>query len=248
MRGSGPEGRFLHTRARLALARGDNQVAVTLMRSWDRPFLPWDQNPNALAWRSTLALALPENAHAEALELVDLELTEARKIGLPRAIGVALRARGLLSKGEEQISLLTEAYAATTHCPSALEQARTLTDLGAALRRASRRTEARETLTRALDLAAACGAHAIAKRARGELVTAGARPRRERVTGVESLTASERRVAQMAATGMTNREIAQALFVTIKAVALHLTRVYEKLGIPGRLQLSSALATPDGER
>jgi DNA-binding CsgD family transcriptional regulator len=49
----------------------------------------------------------------------------------------------------------------------------------------------------------------------------------------------------MAATGMTNREIAQALFVTIKAVALHLTRVYEKLGIPGRLQLASALASQD---
>jgi DNA-binding CsgD family transcriptional regulator len=69
------------------------------------------------------------------------------------------------------------------------------------------------------------------------LVAAGARPRRERVSGVESLTASERRVAQMAAAGMTNREIAQALFVTMKAVALHLTHVYEKLEIAGRTEL-----------
>jgi DNA-binding CsgD family transcriptional regulator len=81
----------------------------------------------------------------------------------------------------------------------------------------------------------------LAARAREELVTAGARPRRERLSGVEALTASERRVAQMAAAGMTNREIAQALFVTIKAVALHLTHVYEKLDITGRAQLPGAL-------
>jgi DNA-binding CsgD family transcriptional regulator len=94
-------------------------------------------------------------------------------------------------------------------------------------------------------MAASCGAHALATRARDELVTAGARPRRERISGVESLTASERRVAQMAAAGMTNREIAQALFVTIKAVAGHLTHVYEKLEIGGRPQLPGALGETD---
>jgi DNA-binding CsgD family transcriptional regulator len=94
---------------------------------------------------------------------------------------------------------------------------------------------------RALDLAAGCGARALAARAREELVSVGARPRRERLSGVEALTASERRVAQMAAAGMTNREIAQALFVTIKTVTLHLTRVYEKLDVAGRAQLSRAL-------
>jgi len=161
---------------------------------------------------------------------------------VPRAIGVALRALGLLCKADEQISLVREAAAAVETCPSRLELAQALTDLGAALRRASRRTEAREVLRRALDLAARCGARALAARAREELVTAGARPRRERVSGVESLTASERRVAQMAAAGMTNREIAQALFVTMKAVALHLTHVYEKLEIAGRAELSGALA------
>lgn len=243
MHGSGPEGRLLHTRARVNLARGQNQAAVALMRSWDtlkRP-VPWGQNPNAMAWRSTLALALPVGAREEALELVDLELKEARRVGLPRAIGVALRARALLCKSEEQIALLTEAVAAFEGCPSRLEQGRALTDLGAALRRASRRHEAKEILARGLDLASACGARALVSRAREELVAAGARPRRERLSGVESLTAGEMRVAQMAAEGMTNREIAQALFVTIKAVALHLTRVYEKLNIDGRPGLRPAL-------
>jgi DNA-binding CsgD family transcriptional regulator len=96
-------------------------------------------------------------------------------------------------------------------------------------------------LARALDEAAGCGALALASRAREELVVAGARPRRERLRGVEALTASEVRVAQMAAAGMTNREIAQALFVTMKAVAWHLTHVYEKLDVVGRAQLPGAL-------
>jgi DNA-binding NarL/FixJ family response regulator len=149
--------------------------------------------------------------------------------------------RGLLCKGEEQISLLTQAVTALDACPSRLEQARALTDLGAALRRRGRRSAAKDLLARALDAAAACGAGALATHAREELVAAGARPRRERIRGVEALTASERRVAQMAAAGMTNREIAQALFVTIKTVALHLTHVYDKLDVTGRAQLAAAL-------
>jgi DNA-binding CsgD family transcriptional regulator len=242
MRESGQAGRFLHARARLHLARGERQAALTLMQSWGPPRPePWVQNPNALAWRSTLALALPESAHGQAIDLVESELKEARRVGLPRAVGVALRARGHLSKGLEQISLFREALERFEASPSRLERARTLTDLGASLRRTSHRTEAREVLTQALDMASACGAQALVRRAREELIAAGARPRRERVTGVESLTPSERRVAMMAASGMTNREIAQALFVTIKAVALHLTRVYEKLEIAGRAQLPELL-------
>src|SRR5207253_6662166 len=121
-------------------------------------------------------------------------------------IGVALRARGLLCAGEAQISLLTEAITELEACPSRLELAHALADLGAAHRRASRRSIARPLLARALDLAAACGARTLAARAREELVTSGARPRRERLSGVDALTASERRVAQMAAAGLTNRE------------------------------------------
>ena len=244
MYGTRPEARFLHTRARARLARGDNQGAITDLRTCQAQESFGFRNPNVLAWRSTLALALPENSREEALALVDLELDLARKIGQPRGTGVALRARGLLSRGDEQISLLGEASAVLEASPSRLEHARALTDLGAAFRRASRRNQARPLLARALDLAAACGARALAARARQELVAAGARPRRERLRGIEALTASEQRVAEMAAAGMTNREIAQALFVTIKAVAGHLTHVYDKLDIPGRTELPAALGQP----
>jgi DNA-binding CsgD family transcriptional regulator len=241
MRGTRPEVRFLHARARARLARGANQAGIADLRKCQAQEAFGFRNPNVLAWRSTLALALPESARAEALELAELELDLARKIGQPRAIGIALRARGLLNTGEQRISMLTQATTALEASPSRLEHARALTDLGAALRRASRRTAARPLLAHALDIASSCGAVAVANRAREELIAAGAKPRRERVTGIDALTASERRVADMAATGMTNREIAQALFVTTKAIAGHLTHVYDKLDIASRTQLPEAL-------
>jgi DNA-binding CsgD family transcriptional regulator len=241
MQGTRPEARFLHTRARARAARGDSQGAIADLRACQAQESFGFRNPNVLAWRSTLALALPQSSREEALALVDMELDLARRIGQPRGIGVALRARGLLCEGEEQILLLRQATSVLEACPSRLELARALTDLGAALRRASRRSEALPLLRRGLDLAAACGASVLAARARAELVNAGARPRRQRLSGIEALTASERRVAEMAAAGMTNREVAQALFVTMKTVALHLTHVYEKLDITGRTQLAAAL-------
>jgi len=87
------------------------------------------------------------------------------------------------------------------------------------------------------------GASGLADRAHEELVVAGGRPRRERrmLSGRESLTASEDRVAAMAAEGLSNREIAQRLFVTIKAVQWHLRNVYRKLEVDSREELPAAL-------
>ena len=127
-----------------------------------------------------------------------------------------------------------------------LEHARALVELGSAMRRANRRSEAREPLRRGLELATACGASPLAERAETELLASGARPRRIALSGVDSLTPSERRVAQMAAEGGTNREIAQALFVTQKTVEVHLSSVYRKLDIASRSQLSKALAVERG--
>ena len=95
---------------------------------------------------------------------------------------------------------------------------------------------------RAVELATICGASPLAARAESELLATGARPRRIALSGVESLTPSERRVAELAAEGPTNREIAQTLFVTPKTVEVHLSSVYRKLGISSRSQLAGALA------
>ena len=112
----------------------------------------------------------------------------------------------------------------------------------AAIRRAGRRVESRESLHQGLELARACGATALAERARKELLTAGARPPRLSFNGVDALTASERRVAELAAEGMGNVAIAQALFVSRKTVETHLGHVYAKLGITSRDHLGPLLA------
>jgi DNA-binding CsgD family transcriptional regulator len=118
-----------------------------------------------------------------------------------------------------------------------LEHARALCDLGAALRRANRRADARAPLREALDLAHRCRAAAVAGRARTELLATGARPRRLVLSGVESLTPSERRVAAMAADGLSNPQIAQALFVSTRTVEGHLTHVFRKLDATARIEL-----------
>ena len=125
--------------------------------------------------------------------------------------------------------------------PARLEHARALTDLGAALRRANRRAEARSALQDGLDIAVRCGARPLAERARTELRAAGGRSSDPAGTGLEQLTASERRVAELAAEGHSNPEIAQALFVTRKTIETHLGHVYRKLDIAGRRRLPQAL-------
>jgi DNA-binding CsgD family transcriptional regulator len=126
--------------------------------------------------------------------------------------------------------------------PARLEHAYALADLGSALRRANQRAEAREPLREALDFAQRAGAVLLAERAHEELIAAGARPRRVVRSGAASLTPSERRIAAMTAEGLTNREIAQALFVTLRTVEMHLSNVFRKLQISSRTQVAAALA------
>jgi DNA-binding CsgD family transcriptional regulator len=96
-------------------------------------------------------------------------------------------------------------------------------------------------LREGLDSAVRCGAEVLAQRARDELLATGAQLRRERLTGPDSLTPSERRVAQLAAQGRSNPEIAQALFLTRRTVETHLTHAYLKLGISSRDALATVI-------
>ena len=212
------------SRARLRLLRGDLAGGVEELFVAGRHFQAvGGNNPAFLAWRSQAALALLQlGEQDEARRLAAEELELARTWGAPRALGAALRAAGLIEGGKEGLAQLEEAVEVLADSPAKLEHAKARSELGAALRRANRRTEAREQLRRGLELATLCGAVPLAARAETELLATGARPRRISLTGVESLTPSERRVAQLAAEGPTNREIAQALFVTPRTVEVHL--------------------------
>jgi DNA-binding NarL/FixJ family response regulator len=97
-------------------------------------------------------------------------------------------------------------------------------------------------LREALELAEACGSQPLVEAVRSELYATGARPRITALSGPEALTASECRVAALAAEGQTNRDIAQALYVTPKTVEVHLTNAYRKLGIRSRRELPAAFA------
>ena len=194
--------------------------------------------------RATLVTALAESGRLdEALALADAELEVQRRRGAAGGEARILIARARLALArDEEIALLEESVAAARRSPSALIQSEALAALGAALRRAGRRTDARDPLREARELAARIGAKRLEERAHEELVIAGARPQRVAVAGVDGLTPSERRVAELAATGRRNREIAEELFVTLKTVEVHLGRAYGKLGINSRSQLTAALS------
>ncbi len=216
-----------------------------LLQSGETARLVSLDNPSGVPWRSWAAEGLRVlDRNDEARALAEEELALARRWGDPLAIGASLRVLGLVEGGEAGIGLLREAVEVLAGSEARLEHARALVDLGAALRRANRRTEARERLREGVDLARRVGALGLAERANEEIAATGARPRRVLRTGLDALTPSERRVAQLAADGMSNKEIAQALFVTIKTVEVHLSHAYRKLGISSRAQLDKALATP----
>jgi DNA-binding CsgD family transcriptional regulator len=247
IRGSGPSALLLYVRGRLRAARGDREGGVADLRECGDIYESMGyRNPNILPWRSALALVLP--GAQEGRSLVDTELSRARQAGQPRGVGIALRAHALLGPRSERIPLLREAADALSLSPSALELARTLTDYGAALVRSGQSTSAREPLQQAMDLAARCGAAVLAQRAREELRATGARPRRQRLTGIESLTPGELGVARLAAEGLTNRQIAQALFVSTKTVGTHLGHIYDKLTINNRQDLARIMREGDRAR
>lgn len=237
---------FRESRARLRILQSRTREGLAELLELGRRYEALGgRNPAMHAWRSQAALALlelgeREDAHRLATEEVEL----ARQWGAARALGKALRAAGLVEGGEPGLAQLREAVEVLEDSPALLERARALTELGAALRRANRRAEARDPLRRGLELAHSCGATPLAERAHTELVATGARPRRLVLSGLEALTPSERRVAAMAAEGLRNRDIAQALFVTPRTVEVHLSSTYRKLGISSRSQLPHALAAP----
>lgn len=234
---------LLYSRGCVRAALGDARHGLDDLLACGHRLARWQtSNPAVIPWRSAAAVlyaGLEESDEAQ--RLAEEEVRSARAFHAGRALGIALRAAGVVAGGEKRVELLREAVDVVERSPAQLELARALTDLGAALRRQGQRAAAREPLRRGLDLAHRCGATPLAEQARTELLATGARPRRLVLSGVDSLTASERRVAQLAAEGRANREIAQALFVTQRTIETHLSHVYRKLEITTRSDLAHAL-------
>jgi ATP/maltotriose-dependent transcriptional regulator MalT len=217
---------FMRARTRLALGRREEGLADLL--EVGRRYKRWGTVRAVPHWRSLAAVELGDDAPA----LEEIELAELW--GTPLSIGLARRGLGLVRR---DAGLLAEAADTLAQSPARLEHARAEVELGAALRRAGRRADSREPLRRGMGAAHACGAAPLAERALEELRATGARPRRLVLTGAQALTASERRVAELAARGLTNRGIAQELFVTTATVETHLRSTFRKLDVRSRTEL-----------
>ncbi|HEX8053371.1 MAG TPA: AAA family ATPase [Thermoleophilaceae bacterium] len=229
------------SRVELLLAEGRPEEALAALDEVSGSVFA--RNPALFPWRTHRALALDALGRTdEAIALAEEELAPARQWGAPATVARTLRILGTLQR-DEGLPRLEEAAALLERSTDRLEHAKALTALGSTIRRARQPTEAREPLRRALELAAACGADGLVEHVRAELAAAGAQPRTTALSGVEALTASERRVAGLAAEGQTNRDIAQVLYVTPKTVEVHLSNAYRKLGIRSRRELSGAMAT-----
>lgn len=231
------------TRAQIRAALGDHAGAIAEFEEAVRRREKW--GGVTPSWIGDILIAADSRTSLGDHDAADSLRAEARVLadrwGTPGMLGQVRRAEALAASGSAQVEGLREAVALLERSPARLELARALVDVGAALRRAGHRGDARIPLGEGYDLGRECGADALAETARLELAASGMRIRRERLTGVESLTPSERRIADMAAAGSSNAEIAQALFVTVKTVEMHLTRIYRKLEISGRSALVPAL-------
>ena len=232
---------MLFSRAALRRAQGRIADAVADARETGERYLAVQMTRPAPPWRSLLALLLADEHRDEALALAREEADAAAEWGTTRSIGVAMHRWGLIEGGAAGEERIRAAIGTLDGSVARLELARALVDLGAVMRGRRALVEARPWLEQGMDLAHACGATALAERARTELAATGVRPRRAARTGLDSLTASELRVVELAARGMTNRAIAQSLFVTQRTVETHLGHAYQKLGHSSRERLREQL-------
>lgn len=229
------------------LARGEIEKGVEDLLSLGEGLeqIAW-MNPAYPPWRQEATEALAALGRTrEAEELVVIAEERARTFGGPHVIGGVLRARASVEPANKAMDTLMDSVQLLERSGPPHELARSLIDLGNVLNRSGQRREAREPLRRGLELAHRTGAGGLERRAQDELAATGSRPRRISVTGVEALTATERRVAELAAEGLTNKEIAERLFVTTRTIETHLTHIYEKLSIGGRRHLARALTAQE---
>ncbi len=237
-----PYALLLETRSRLHVRDGDLPAAVADLEEAGELLASMGNQSPFCPWRSRLGFVLDALGRSEeGLELIDEELAQAERIALPRARGVALHRRSLV--GSVDLDVLRQACELLDGCGARLEHARAQLSLGCALAAGGDLAAARVPLREAHTTAEDLGAADLAAMAGRELHRAGGRrPRTPHAAGVGLLTASELRVARLAAQGATNRAIAEQLVVTPHTVRFHLHNVYRKLQVGGREDLAAALS------
>jgi DNA-binding CsgD family transcriptional regulator/tetratricopeptide (TPR) repeat protein len=225
---------LLHLRrGDIAAGRKDLDVTEKAMRAYGA------LNPGPSRWRSLAGVgAYLAGDEERARDLVEEEIRLSRVFEVPISLGIALRRQAFTQERDHALDTLRQAVSILEKTEAKLELARTYWRLGRALRRSGQRVRARTVLGIGLDLAHRCGAMGLEADIREELTRAGGRPRRSAITGIESLTPTELRVAQLAATGLSNNQIAEHIFVSRNTISWHLRNVYRKLQIDSREQLA----------
>ncbi|MFD8084040.1 helix-turn-helix transcriptional regulator [Kitasatospora sp. NPDC059722] len=234
---------FLEARARVRMAQGQAAAALRDLMECGRLMEElWGDNPGRIAWRSRAAVIEHRlNRPEAAQEFAAQEVEQAQAWGAPVVLARALRVAALVGPRALARTGLEDSVALLENASDPLELARSVTALGTLLAATGHTDAGRARLRQALALTQAAGATALAGRVHNELLATGARPRRLPQVGPESLTPSQQRIARLAAEGLSNEDIAARLYITRRTVEFHLTHVYRKLCIDGRVGLRAAL-------
>ena len=180
--------------------------------------------------------------HREAAAAALTRMAErARAAGTPWGLGLLARCQALMSRDEHAEACYTESVDLLSRVPVDLDLAHTRLLFGEWLRRGKRRAEARGELRAAYQVFESCGAVPFAERTRAELLATGEQVRKRAAPAENDLTPQERHAAILAASGHTNAEIAERLFVTVSTVEFHLNKVFRKLGISSRRQIAARI-------
>jgi DNA-binding CsgD family transcriptional regulator len=237
----------LGTLGHLELALGNLGEAGGYLRELPGRLLAGGMNdPTTPVWADAIETLIALGELKQARDYQDQYEANAQRLDSPGAVACAARCRGVLAAAEGNFQAAFKAFerALTEHreVPWPFERGRTLLCLGVVRRQAQERKAAREALEQALAIFEGLGARLWAEKARSEL-----RRISGRAPASEGLTETERRVADLAAEGRSNREIAAELYMGVSTVEAHLSRVYRKLGIRSRAGLAGRLAIPVDE-
>jgi DNA-binding CsgD family transcriptional regulator len=170
-----------------------------------------------------------------------------RASGTEWALGIEACSRALLSDRRDAEPLYREAVERLERSRGMIHVTRARLLYGEWLRRENRRTDAREQLRVAYEHFSRIGADAFAERARGELLATGETVRKRRDDAREALTPQEEKIAGLARDGLSNPDIGARLFLSPRTVEFHLHKVYTKLNIRSRHELSSVLPSTESE-